>query len=186
MTSPNTLLRAISRLLAIGETATEMEREGDFHASVEIKGGQTSVHEVWASASLGCWEVWNSAHKERRVFNPTDGLLITEGRRREELPNPPGRRIPVPAPAQFAFPLRLPVWGRSPIDTWFMSGAEANGIGTTVHLAGLRDPELAAQLQLDAVGAPTALHTPRGHVAILAKKPLLDASRFWWRDESDK
>ena len=181
MSSHGVLFRAISGLLAIGETATAMEREGDFHASVQLDGHRAGVSEVWASASLGCWEVWTPEYRERRVFNPIDGLLITEGRRREEYPNPPGRRHPVPAPAKFAFPLSLPIWGRSPIDEWSMSDAEESEAGTVVKLIGLRDRELTARLQLDVAGAPVSLETPGGHLAILTKEPLMDLSRFWWR-----
>ena len=175
---------AIATLLSIGVPPTRHEFVGDLHGTVALRLGGTEIEsfEMWTSASTGCWEVHTRSMKERRVFNPEDGLLIVEGRRREEIPISERQSPPIHPAARLAFPLRLPVWGRVPIDQWKMRGASETEHGVSIDLESISDPSQAGFLVLSDSGLPRSVGSDDEQFVLLETEPLSDSRRFFWRD----
>lgn len=178
------LVDAIATLLSIGVPPTQYEFAGNFHGTVVQKSGSSEVdsYEVWASATTGCWEVHTRSVKERRVFNPEDGLLMVEGRRREEIPTSERRSPPTHPAAKFAFPLRLPIWGRVPVDQWRMLGAGESENGISIALEDLNNPSVLGSLELSESGLPHSVGSDNERFVLLDAEPLMDTRRFYWRE----
>lgn len=178
------LVDAIATLLSIGVPPTRYEFVGDFRGTVALRAGgaETERFEVWASATTGCWEVHTRSMKERRVFNPQDGLLMVEGKRREEISISERQSPPTHPAARFAFPLRLPVWGRVPIDQWKMRDASETDHGVLIALEGINDARQTGFLELSESGLPRSLGSDDEQLVLLDAGPLSDLSRFFWRD----
>lgn len=178
------LVDAVATLLSIGVSPTRYEFAGDFHGTVALMAGgvETEIFEVWASATTGCWEVHTRSIKERRVFNPQDGLLMAEGKRREEISISERQSPPTHPAARFAFPLRLPIWGRVPIDQWKMTDASENEHGVLIKLEGINDSRQTGFLELSESGLPRSLGSDNERFVLLDAEPLSDLRRFFWRD----
>lgn len=178
------LVDAIATLLSIGVAPTRYEFAGEFHGTIAHKVGEAEVErfEVWTSATTGCWEVHTLSVKERRVFNPQDGLLMVEGKRREEISISRRQSPPTHPAAQFAFPLRLPIWGRVPIDEWKMKDASETDYGVLIALEDIHNPRQTGSLEISESGLPRSLGSDNEQFVMLEAEPLSDLRRFFWRD----
>ncbi|MWC00246.1 hypothetical protein [Agromyces seonyuensis] len=176
------LVRSIATLLSIGEVPPPVGELGEIHGFVRDHraGNAPTIHEIWTSAYAGCWETWSPEFAERRIYNPVDGVLVTEKGRRDELPVTPGQKRSFPPAVQLAFPLRLPIWGRQPIDTWRMTEASSSGMETTIELRRLHGEKDTGKLLLHESGLPRALQTPDRTLELLEWEPLFAHPDFWW------
>jgi hypothetical protein len=178
------LIDAIRDMLSIGEPMTSGEDLGEVHGRVRrrLDGRRDEEFEIWTSMRFSCWQVSSPAVKEVRTYNPIDGLRAAHGSINEDVPVRVGRTLPILDAAALVIPLRLPVWGRLPVDRWRMASAEKRGRGTVVQLVDLYDPSIGGELRLNEAGLPVSLAGAGESLELVEWEPLAisDYQRFWW------
>lgn len=100
------------------------------HAHVKESGGKNT--EVWVLPRFNAWEVRNTEFNERRLFNPRDGMLVTEGKKRTVFQADDFRLIKPPLAIQILVPTLLPIWSMH--DPWKIESVVQEGPNCLLNL----------------------------------------------------
>lgn len=152
------------------------------HATVAESGGDGErVSEVWALPRFGAWEVHDKTNEERRTHNPVHGLLIEDGKKRQEFPAEFGRAYPLPLAAQMLIPSAMPMWRAS--DTWSVESVEPTSEKLTIALVS-QDPayDVRSAVQVSNSGVVVSFKYEGFEAALTSLEVQDERSRpsIWW------
>lgn len=153
------------------------------HAYVEESGGKNT--EVWVLPRFNAWEVRNTEFNERRLFNPRDGMLVTEGKERTVFQADDFRLIKPPLAIQILVPTLLPIWSMH--DPWKIESVVQEGSDCLLKLRA-RNPHARHEgwlrINSSGVGISAKLGTSIT-VSELSEQFEFDHPAVWWGSADD-